>query len=234
VLGFKKIKVDEFLDMSTRNKLSLSEIYGKKDSVPEFAILSPDGKQIGTWMKCKDYIQDTFWAAKSGTTFSIYGWVWNHVSDPHPSHKKPILSLRWRNKEGFEKLAANTKRVVESLEKDLKIPLYLRTRFSAPTKNKFIVFVSPLWVRASWSISFFTWLLRASLMVDEETTVWKATKFAVGNDAYYRDSAKKFYDHLKKMGGLQKLQSNWDKISSAYQCHESGVCGWANNGGGGV
>jgi hypothetical protein len=218
-----------FMLPSNRN-LSLSEAYGANDPMPEFAIMAADGRQIGNWMRCKDYIQDCVWGSKMGRSYEVYGWNYDPKVDPRVSDKWLILAMRWKNKtpEELDKGIANVKATVENLETRLKVPKYQRTRFSRRINDYFIMYGGENWLRAPALVSLFTWMTRASLTNDGQTfdSLMKMKKFVVRNDGYYIRQGKVFVDELLEKG-FEGIPSDWNKYTEAYNVHGNGFVGAA-------
>jgi hypothetical protein len=222
VLGYRGTP-NTFLK-ENKNQAYLSEAYGKGDKMPEFTIISPDGTQIGSWMRCKDFIQDTIWGFKNNKSYSIYGWKFNPKSDA-VSKRYLFLGMRWRASKKLKENLENVKATIEDVEKRVGIPLYQRTRFSRVLSNKgaeyFVVYGSPAWTRCIGTVSFFTWLLRASLTNSGRTleTIEKANT-PVANDKYYLRGGEKF---IKKLfsHGIESFKPDWS-ISSVNEAHHNG------------
>lgn len=225
MLAFKLAPKD-FLK-ETGKEGSLSEIYGGNQKMPEFAIISPSGVQIGEWMKCKDYIQDAVWATKKNVSYEIYGFKFDIATDK-VSLNRLILAVRWPGKKAvyLKECLDNVKATVEDIEKRLKIPKYKRTRFARVRKGNaarsyFVVYGSPAWMHCIAAVSFFTWLIRAALTNDGgRIDTLDSKKFAVSKDAYYFKGGKKFIDMLKK-GGFSAFQPDWNK-EDVYKVHNNG------------
>lgn len=223
--GFKKIS-PHFLRPSTR-KLNLSEIY-ENDQMPQFAILSPDGRQIGAWMRCKDYIQDVIWGSLKKRPYEVHGWAFDPNEDPAPSENWLILALKWpgQTPAQLDKAIENVKATVENLETILRVPKYQRSRFSRRIGDYFIVYGGYPWLKSPATVSFFSWLLRASLTNDGRTfeSLKKMKKFAVNNDGYYFRQGRYFVDYLLEHG-FDGVDNDWNKYQDAHEVHGRGFVG---------
>lgn len=224
--AFKKVP-PQFLRQSDR-KLQLNEIYDRNDTMPQFALLASDGRQIGTWMRCKDYIQDAIWGSLKKVAYEVHGWQFDPKVDPTPSESWLILALKWPNKapEHMNKAIENVKSTVENLETILKVPKYQRSKFSRRINDYFIVYGGLPWLRSPSTVSLFSWLLRAALTNDGRTfeSLKKMKKFAVNNDGYYFRQGKYFVDFLLS-NGFDAIENDWMKHESAYSVHASGFVG---------
>lgn len=211
----------------------LVEIYNANEKMPEFAILAEDGRQICTWMKCKDYIQDTIWGTMHNKPSCVYGWNFT-ADEPRTSLKNILLALRWRGKTAKEvnEGLKNTKRAVENLEKKLGIPRFRRTRFSRVQvrlrKNArayfyFIIYGSQEWMRCKETVSFFTWLIRANL-TNPTGDFQQIKDTAVSHDFLYLTSGRRFIGNLL-VKGIKSFPPNWD-IENVEVIHNNGFCEW--------
>ena len=194
--------------------------------MPEFAILAPDGSQIVTWMKCKDYIQDTIWGSMNNKYVSIYGWRYNPNKDPKPSSRYLLLALRWVGRDSeMETYLYNVQETVEDLESRLRIPKVDRTRFSRASGDKFVIYGSNKWKRCAATVSFFTFLIRASLTNSGGKLETIGKKTAVGKDAYYIKSGAPFIKRLLSKGFLG-FKPDWHKECSE-EIHDSGFVNYS-------
>lgn len=203
--------------------LNLSQAYGAV-SMPEFAVLAPNGTMIGVWMRCKDYIQDIWWGFYNNKSYSIYGWSWNPESDPHPSTRWLLLAIRWVGKtdEQMTEMLNNVRHTIADVEKRLRIPKHLKTRFSSVRDGYFVIFGSPRWLRAVCTVSFFAWLIRASLTNDgHKFDTLDKKKFPVQNDAYYANSGANTIRLI--MSGLRNVPTDWEKYTTVGQVHNNGI-----------
>ena len=220
------------INQETSNGCALSEMYNEAQSMPQFAILSSSGQQIGSWMKCKDYIQDCIWGGKFGKSYTCHGFEYTHGEDPLPNLKKLHLAVRYPNSEHkLEDMLENIKTTVENLEKQIKIPKKDRTRFSKVIDNYFVVYGSKHWLKATHTISFFTFLLRASFLnVGGKINTIKETP-PVKKDIYYYKNGSKYIKMLKK-NGIKNVEGNWDNHEThndAHAVHNSGFVNWCGN-----
>ncbi len=208
-MTFRYIETKPIKKMDTSH-VHLSEIYSKGKSMPEFCVLSKNGEQVGAWMKCKDYIQDTIWGGKFGVTFNCHGFQYRHGTDPLPSTDKLILAIKYEGKEKeLPQMIINVKKTVENLECRLKIPACQRTKFSRAIGNYFVIYGSHLWTKATHTISFFTFLLRGSLNNKGGKIETIGTTPPVKNDTYYFKNGRGYIDLLSKVG-INDIESNWD------------------------
>lgn len=201
----------------------LEEEYSKYAKMPQFAVVSPDGRQIGPWMKCKDYIQDVWWGYQHKRSYECHGFSYQYGEDPAPSNRYLLLAIRWEGKTPTEirKMLDNVKRTVENLEKRLRIPRHLRTRFSRQMNDYFIVYGCPKWLGAVKLVSFFSWLLRASLCNDGGRIETINDTCPVKKDAYYKKQGMVFIKHLLK-AGIDSIKSDWMEKRDIYTCHSEG------------
>ena len=202
-----------------KEEASLNENYSANEDMPNFAIVDKDGNQICSWMRCKDYINDTVWSHKTGNPTNIFGWSYDPKQQPL-SDRWLMLAMRWK-KHTLSPLVRNLKNTVEKLEKRLGVPKFRRTRFSRVSGHKFMIFGSPVWMRSSIMVSFFTWLLRAALTSKDGDL--KTLKPPVGKDVYYYRKGQKFIEKLMKEGfaGFKDAKS-WEDIESCDEAHETG------------
>lgn len=211
--------------------LSLSEAYSQND-MPQFAIMAENGQQIGSWMRCKDYIQDVIWGSKKGVAYEVHGWVYDPKEDPRTSDKWVILAMKWPTKTDvqLDKAIENVKATLEDLEKRLGIPKFRRSRFSRRIGDHFVIYGGTHWLKSAGTVSFLTWVLRASLTNRHQTfesLITMKNKFAVSNDGYYGKSGKPFIDNLFEVG-FDGIESDWETFQQAYNVHGNGFVGQAN------
>lgn len=206
----------------------LGEDFGTYDDMPEFAILSPDGTQVGTWMKCKDFIQDTIWGNKHRRYYEVYGWEFDPTKDKI-SNRYLLLAMRWKTKtiKELREMLSNVKGTIENLESALSIPKFRRTKFSRVLAGPaggthFIVYGSPDWMKCVSTVSFFSWLLRASLTNKARTfeAMNDLKKCAVNKDIYYLRGGKSFIEKLVK-DGFKAFESDWD-VDDVMKVHHNG------------
>lgn len=223
------------INQKTSNGCTLEEAYDPNESMPEFALLSIDGKQIGSWMKCKDYIQDCIWGGKFGKSYDCHGFYYNHGRDPLPNLDNLHLAVRYSDPKYKQKLSdmlENIKGTVEDLEERIKIPKKERTRFSRVINDEFdyfVVYGSRHWLKATHTISFFTFLLRASFLNSGKKIDTIGTTPPVKKDAYYYQSGRKYMEMLSK-SGIKALDSNWKRHSKhddPYSVHGDGFVAWS-------
>lgn len=229
----KKGKVTMLARMGTadffkaaKQEVYLSEEYSSGDNMPEFAILDKNGNQICSWMRCKDFINDTIWSHKTGKSCSIYGWEYNPTKQPL-SDRWLILAMRW-NKHKLSPIVKNLQVTVEKLEKKLGVPKFKRSRFSTVKGHRFIVFGSPIWMESSALTSFFTWLLRAA--VHSKDGDLNALKPPVGKDVYYYKNGKSFIAKLLSEGlkGF-KDATTWSDLKSCSAAHNAGFIHYSSH-----
>lgn len=224
MLGFRKVP-STFLK-EREKPLYLTEDYNG-ENMPQFAVISPDGTQVGDWMNCKDFIQDTIWGAKNKLAYAIYGWQFNPKED-NISKRYVLLALRWpgKNANTLKGALSNVKATIEDVEKRIGIPLYQRTRFSRVIrgeceKSHFVIYGSPMWLRCIGTISFFTWLIRVSLTNSEGTfAALNGNKPAVSRDAYYLRTGKEFIEQLFSRG-FESFEPDWDN-KNVKEVHHNG------------
>lgn len=62
---------------------SLSEIYSSAEEIPCIALLNPNYEKITSFIKCKDYIQDTLYCQDfyNNFNFPIYGYSYKYIKD---------------------------------------------------------------------------------------------------------------------------------------------------------
>jgi hypothetical protein len=227
VKALKKVPHDWFKEGPQKG---LSEIYGGGQDMPNFGIVAASGAQIGPWMRCKDYIQDTIWGGRKKQSYEIYGWTYKAGKDKRPSTRWLILALKWTSKASkMPEYLDNVRRTVDRLEKHLKIPLCARTHFSDVMDDKFIVWGSPHWMRCVGTVSFFTFLLRAALFNTSGRfeDIPSQKKWPVGNDAYYAKDGALFIDLLMKEG-FEAFESDWDGYTSVGAVHNNGFVGFSH------
>jgi hypothetical protein len=174
-------------------------------------------------MKCKDYIQDSVWGAKNSVDYSIYGWRFEAKKDKL-SKRYLLLAMRWRGikADKLKGCLENIKGTVENLEKRLGIPLFQRTRFSRILKGShFVIYGSPMWLRCVGTVSFFTWMLRASFENDGRTIESIGdSDCPVGNDTYYFKGGKNFISQLLGQG-IESFSPDWSS-KSVIHIHNNG------------
>jgi hypothetical protein len=222
-LPYRKV-AEDFL--KSGKSLTLAQAYGNC-SMPEFAIVAPDGTMIGAWMRCKDYIQDVWWGFFNQKKYSIYGWEWNPESDPHPSTRWLLLAIRWAGKsqDEMQTMLENVKGTMEDVEKKLRIPRHLKSKFSTVRSDYFIVYGSPRWLKAVCTVSFFTWLIRASLTnTGKKYSTLDRKKFAVTNDSYYANSGADTIKLLMEFG-FKAIEADWQKYTEVRMVHNNGIQG---------
>jgi len=221
--------IDVKLKQSSSESKSLNQVYNHDEDMPEFAILGSKGEQIGPWMKCKDYIQDTIWAGKAKKSCSVYGFSYKHGVDPEPCLSRLMLALRWPSKSlpQMARMLINTKRVVEDLETRLKVPKFERTRFTRVKDSHFIVSGSPVWLKSSHTVSFFSFLIRGSLLNETGRLETSRDSSPVKKDVYYLLTGKKFIKNLLE-NGVDSLESNWN-VESANNLHNHGFVHYSTN-----
>jgi hypothetical protein len=228
-------EVDKNFFKPNPNAPHLNEIYDAGDNMPEYALLGPTGDQVGSWMKCKDYIQDAYWGQRHGIAYSIYGWDFDPTKNK-VSNRYLLLAVRWKGKSDAElsNCLKNSKKTIERLESRVKIPKYRRTRFSPVIDGMFIVWGSPDWLRAIATLSFFTCILRASFLNEKGTLDIKNAPNM--KDLYYLKSGKPFIEEMKK-SGLKAFKPDWDdygekgqapKASAVGRVHGNGFVHWSN------
>src|SRR5690606_10814188 len=151
MLGFKLAPKDFLKETGIAG--SLSEIYGSNQKMPEFALIHPSGRQIGEWMKCKDYIQDAIWATINKRGYSIYGFTFKKDED-NINLNHLMLAVRWPGKKAqyLAECLENVKATVEDVEKRLGIPKFRRTRFArvrrgGAERSYFLVYGSKFWMK---------------------------------------------------------------------------------------
>lgn len=206
MLAYRNVEKDFFKPNTAPGHLS--EIYDASNDMPEYALIGPTGKQIGLWMKCKDYIQDAYWGQRHGRAYSIYGFNFNPETDK-VSNRYLLLVVRWKgkNNDQMSEYLANAKKTIERLESKLGIPKYRRTRFSRVFDGMFVVWGSPDWLRAIATVSFFACLVRAAFYNKDGSLNIKDAPNK--SDVYYLKSGKPFIDELKK-NGLKAFNPDWD------------------------
>jgi len=237
-LAREYLKDVTLINPKTDNGSNLIEAYGGNESMPEFVIVSPNGDQIGPWMRCKDYIQDCIWGGMFGKTYNCHGFQYTHGKDPVPNLENLHLGMRFMAKnEELDEMLENVKETVSDLEERVGIPAVERTRFSRVIPNKtfnyFIVYGSKYWLKATHTISFFTFLLRGSFLNTGRKIETIGKTPPCKNDSYYFNSGKKYMDMLSK-GGIDGIESNWEQHKShsdAYQLHNGGFVNWSYNAG---
>jgi len=220
-------------------KYNLAEIYGREESMPEMTLVAEDGRQIGAWVKCKDFIQDVYWAKQNRVSYSIYGYDYNPTIEPLPSDRNLILAMRWKGKSDkqMDKMMGNVKRTVEWVERNIPwknrdgktrngIPKFLRSEFTKTQNGVFIIFGSRIWFRSIACISFFTWLIRASLMNEGETIDSIGKTPPNKKDIYYLKSGKRFVETLMEKG-LDAFKPDFDNHDSVVSVHNNGFVGWS-------
>lgn len=225
------------INPKTNNGSSLIEAYSKSSPMPEFVLLSLEGNQIGPWMRCKDYIQDCIWGGMFGKTYNCHGFGYTHGKDPKPNLENLHLGMRFLAKtQQLEEMLENVKETVHDLEERVGIPPEERTRFSSVIKDKFnyfIVYGSKHWLKATHTISFFTFLLRGSFQNKKRKIETIGKTPPCKNDTYYFNSGKKYMKMLSD-GGINGVKSNWDKHkdhNDPYQLHEGGFVNWSYSNG---
>ena len=208
---------------------SLSEEYSPDKDMPEYAVLSDDGQQIGCWMKCKDYIQDTVWGMKNEKSCEVYGFNYRHGVDPLPGKTNINLALRWigKSEEEMSRMLINTKKVVEDMEKRLGVPKFKRTRFSKVNGCHFTLRASSFWMKSSQLVSFFTFMVRSSLLNKTGRLETSKDTAPVKKDIYYLLSGK---DFIKKIltEGPDFVDPNWDS-DNAYDVHNGGFVNYSKS-----
>jgi hypothetical protein len=226
------------INQKTANGSSLSEAYGYNDPMPEFALLSADGRQIGPWMRCKDYIQDCIWGGMFKKSYSVHGFKYTHGTDPLPNLNKLHLAVRFRAKNKIlAKMLENVKKTVEDLEERVNIPRDERTKFSRVLEDSyFVVYGSHHWLKATHTISFFTFMIRASFLNTGRKIETIGKTAPVKNDVYYFKGGRKYMEMLSK-AGIEGVKANWDSYKNtdkAYTIHNAGFVNWSNKNGGKV
>lgn len=225
MLSYKRVAKDF---IKPGRALKLSEAYGSDTNMPQFAIMAENGQQIGSWMRCKDYIQDVVWGSKQGVAYSVHGWQYDPAVDSRISEKWLILAIKWPSKSDaqLERALENAKHTLENLEKMLSVPKFQRSRFSRRIGDHFIIYGGQHWLKSAGTVSLLTWLLRASLTNSHQTfeSLMMMKKFAVANDGYYSKRGKFYIDHLIKVG-FEGIPSDWTTFSAAYQVHGNGFVG---------
>lgn len=220
------------IDSSQANKSTLSEAYNKTSSMPEFAIMSEDGRQIGPWMRCKDYVQDCIWGGMFKESYQVHGFKYTHGEDPAPNLKKLHLAVRFiTEKHQLADMLENIKKTVENLEERISIPKKDRTKFSRVIDNYFIVYGSKHWLKATHSISFFTFLIRATFLNIGRKIETIGTTPPCGKDTFYFKNGRKYMEMLSEHG-IKGVESNWDSHKSASACHDDGFVAWSDKNGG--
>lgn len=207
----------------------LSEEFDSYMDMPQFAIVAPDGTQIGPWMKCKDYIQDVWWGSKHNRDYNCHGFSYSPGDDPKPSKRWLLLAIKWPSKKNkMDNMLVNVKATVENLEKRLKIPKFKRTRFSLVIGDMFIIYGSPQWLTSISLVSFFTWLLRASLNNKKgKLEAIKDSNPPVKKDWYYYTNGLNFINQLLKEG-IESFKDDWS-YTEVYKCHDGGFVNAAAN-----
>lgn len=232
---------DGFFRASTK-QYGLAEIYGREESMPEMTLVAEDGKQIGAWVKCKDFIQDVYWAKKNRVSYSIYGYDYNPTIEPLPSDRYFLVAMRWKGKSDkqMDKMMDNVKRTTEWVERKIPwknrdgkarvgIPKFLRTTFTKSEGGVAVIYGSRIWMESIACISFFTWLIRASLLNEGETIDSIGKTCPNKKDIYYLQSGKRFVDALMKKG-IDAFQPDFDKHDSVDSVHNNGFVGWSGRG----
>jgi len=227
MLAFRKVP-NTFIRQS-ESQMNLCEDYSD-NTMPQFAVLSPDGTQVGSWMKCKDFIQDTIWGSKNNVEYELYGWYFN-PSESKISKRYLLLGIKWPSKSSDEmkECLANVKGTVENLEKRIGIPMFQRTRFSRILKgdtSHFVIYGSPAWMRCVGTVSFFTWLLRASLRNVGQTLESIANgDCPVNKDSYYLRTGEAFISQLLSHG-IESFIPDW-KSRKVESVHHNGFVNYA-------
>ncbi len=220
-MSFRYIKAKPIVQSTS--VFSLSEIYNINTEMPEFAILSATGVQIGPWIKCKDFIHDCIWGAKSEKSYTMFGFKYVHGTDPLPNLKRLHLALRYRgtSTNTLNQILINPKKTIENLEKKLGFKSHERTKFSRIIENYFLIYGSKKWMTASHTVSFFTFLIRASLnnTGGRIGTIGKTSP--VKKDCYYYRGGSEYYKLLKSKG-IEGFEPNWTSAKSVGDIHGCG------------
>ena len=125
------------------------------------------------------------------------------------------------------------KSTIEDMERRVGIPKKDRTRFSRVIKDYFVVYGSPHWLKATHTISFFTFLIRASFMNKggKIETIGKTSP--VKKDIYYYRNGRKYMDMLSE-SGIEGVEGNWDNHKNhndSFSVHNDGFVTWSLNNG---
>jgi hypothetical protein len=218
---------------ASENESRLIEAYDSNQSMPEFVLLSAEGNQIGPWMKCKDYIQDCIWGGMFAKSYNCHGFFYTHGADPMPDLNHLHVAMRFSAENAkLGEMLENVKKTVENLEERINIPTQERTKFSRIIGNSyFVVYGSKHWLKATHTISFFTFLLRASF----KNTGGKIESIGetppCKNDIYYLNSGKNYIEMFYKVGILN-IKSNWPENGNhndAYKIHNAGFVNWSSD-----
>ena len=218
-MSYRKVNIDFFKENPHQG--GLSEEYSPNQDMPEFAVVAPNGIQIGPWMRCKDYVQDIWWGHAKKKAYNCHGFPYNPNVDPAPSKRYLLLAMRWKGKEHqMPTMLDNIKRTVESIETKLKIQSHIKTRFSRAQGDMFVVYGSPKYLQSIKLVTFFTWILRASFKnTGGRLDTLKDTP-PVKKDFYYRQNGDSFIKKLFREG-IDAVEDDWNK-TSVYDCHNQG------------
>lgn len=221
------IEIDKDYIKPSRQHLRLNQAYSSNESMTEFSILKADGTQIGAWMKCKDYIQDSIWGSKNGRGYSIHGWSFDPDHDKLPTTMLP-LAVRWLG-EDISKMLPRVIGTMADVEKMLGFAEHNKTRFSgvhaANGHQFFVIYLSHLWLRCIGTVSFVSWLIRVSMLNagKKYSTVKSCLR---GNDEYYFSGGERFIDKLFSRG-IESFKSDWS-IDDVGQVHHNGFVAYAS------
>lgn len=219
---------------ASKRKFSLSEIYGSGSSMPEFTVVAEDGRQIGGWVRCKDFIQDVWWGHLNNVSYGIYGYNYNPVLDPKPSLNELLLALRWKGKteKQLKSMLKNLRKTVDSVESKMPwegkkgLPENMRSKFSEPEDGIIVVRGSKIYLRSVALLSFFTWLVRGSLLNKSGKLSEIKKTCPVKKDAYYHNSGQKFINELIK-NGPNAFISDFDSYRNVSAVHNNGFVRWS-------
>lgn len=208
----------------------------ENQKVPELAIIGDDMKQIGPWMKCKDYIQDVICANNTQTNFYIYGFQYSYMSGPHA--KTGInLAIRWdgKTKDEMSTYFHNVRATLLAFEKKAKVSA--KSKVFLLKNNQILVLGSNDWRRCIATISFFATICRLGLLNTGKTIkTFLQIKYdkSFAQDAYYIGIAQTFVNKLLNDGIESFVEEDWQFASQDYipRCHGNGFVRWASNHGG--
>jgi hypothetical protein len=143
----------------------------------EFALVSPDYKQVHQLVWCKDFVQDAIHGYLNKSHIVIYGFVYDPVNSPPISlDKTRIIVANWKDKELGEKVLSRALPLIHSIESRLKLDL---TEISKCGKCPPIYGRSGVWLLEGdkkWMIappmiSLYTMLIRIGMVHDPKDTL---------------------------------------------------------------
>lgn len=166
------------------DQVSYNEIYQQKSIKMSFLNKKEDDsyRQMFYRVDCRDFLSDVLYAEQLQETVSQYNFTYT-PSEQQIDRDKTRLLLQFKN-EVDKKLFLDNICILHEIEQKNRL---VRTKaIPVPDKNELIVEGSTFWLKATFSLHLYTYLLKVICFEYEDTLSWQYEIMTFdSNESYY-------------------------------------------------